>query len=128
MSCDHMSFDACHMIVSHMGIFIITSVVEPSATIEPPTHTVTIGDRTHFTCRVQQGTSPITILWRYENHNKLPSGVNNTHDDVLSFDNVQTKHNGTYSCIVSNSWGSVEISATLLVQGELIVLCIYVSI
>lgn len=95
---------------------ILTTVVGPSAAIEPPSRTVTIGDRTYFTCSVDQGTPPRSIQWRHENDN-LPNGVRDAHD-VLQFDNVQIEHNGTYSCNVTNPWGSVVVFATLLVQGE----------
>ena len=97
----------------------------------PEVRTVTTGDRTFFTCRVKQATPPISIKWRHENHTELPNGVRDAHD-VLYFDNVQTEHNGTYSCNVTNSWGSVVIFATLLVEGEEpFVLCMcdeYVSV
>ena len=59
----------------------------------------------------------MTIQWGRENSDELPNGVRAAHD-VLQFDNVQVEHNGTYSCNITNSWGSIVVFATLLVQGE----------
>ena len=102
-------------------------IAEPSAEIDPSTRTVTIGGHTNFTCRVDQGTAPINIKWRYGEDEPLPYAVQSNYD-ILNFSNVQNDYNGTYTCIVSNKWGSVVASATLNVQGKPITLSMHVCI
>lgn len=92
-------------------------VVRPDAIVTPHEHTVVVGDHTHFTCQVLQGSEPFTITWKREGQDTLPDGAH-ANGDVLDFTSVGAMHNGTYICIVTNDWGSVEQSAILNVQGK----------
>ena len=99
----------------HLTITVNT-VVPPSAEIEAPTENIVAGSLVRFRCRVTQGTEPLNVLWHYKDHSGLPEGAKNE-SDILTFTDVQPQHNGIYICNVTNSWGSVELSATLSVQG-----------
>lgn len=108
----------CHVTVlprQHLTITVNT-VVPPSAEIVPPTEDIVGGNLVRFQCLVTQGTEPVKIKWYYGNYSRLPEGAVND-SDVLTFAGVQPHHSGIYICSVSNSWGSVEVNATLSVQG-----------
>ncbi|RWS30915.1 down syndrome cell adhesion molecule:-like isoform A [Leptotrombidium deliense] len=79
------------------------------------------GMRARLVCTVIQGDPPFTIRWLKNNEPIEPTTYNlgirtDEFSSDLSFQRVSTRHNGNYTCIVSNDVASVSHSATLIVD------------
>ncbi|XP_067123055.1 cell adhesion molecule Dscam1-like [Centruroides vittatus] len=78
------------------------------------------GMRSRLVCTVIQGDPPFVIHWRKDRRPIEPGlGVGIRNDDFssdLTFASVSPRHNGNYTCIVSNAAASVSHTATLIVD------------
>ncbi|XP_022256217.1 Down syndrome cell adhesion molecule-like protein Dscam2 isoform X3 [Limulus polyphemus] len=83
---------------------------------------IQVGMRARLVCTVIKGDPPFTIRW-YKDGHPMPQELNEKrHNDVfssdLTFANIQTQHNGNYTCTVSNTASSASHSAVLIVKGN----------
>jgi sugar lactone lactonase YvrE len=74
----------------------------------PQNRTVSAGNGTSFSVGVY-GTPPIYYQWTF-------NGRNYGNGATISFSDVQTNNQGTYSVVVSNAYGTATASATLSVN------------
>ncbi|KAG8198707.1 hypothetical protein JTE90_023478 [Oedothorax gibbosus] len=81
------------------------------------------GMRTAVTCIVLGGDGPLTTRWLKDDEPLIPQDLNVNimqEDDgsisALTFKNLTYKHNGNYTCIVTNDVASGSYSATLTVK------------
>jgi PKD repeat protein len=82
----------------------------PQITSQPQSQTVTAGTTATFNVNAV-GAAPLRYQWR-----KAGNNVANATNSSYTIINVQTNHAGTYSVLVSNSFGSAtSVSATLTV-------------
>lgn len=81
--------------------------VAPSITTQPSSTTVTVGQTASFTVAAN-GTAPLSYQWRFGSTN---IGSNSA---ILSLANVQVADAGSYTCVVTNSSGSVTSNAAAL--------------
>ncbi|XP_022256216.1 Down syndrome cell adhesion molecule-like protein Dscam2 isoform X2 [Limulus polyphemus] len=84
---------------------------------------IQVGMRARLVCTVIKGDPPFTIRW-YKDGHPMPQELNEKrHNDVfssdLTFANIQTQHNGNYTCTVSNTASSASHSAVLIVKVPL---------
>ncbi|XP_076367083.1 cell adhesion molecule Dscam1-like isoform X2 [Tachypleus tridentatus] len=105
---------------SDSGTVRVTVMVRP--VIDPFSFPRNIqeGMRARLVCTVIKGDPPLSIQW-YKDGQPLHQGLNGkrTKDEFSSdlfFSNVQTHHNGNYTCKVSNAAASVSHSAVLVVD------------
>lgn len=80
------------------------------------------GMRSRLVCTVIQGDPPFAINWKKDERPIEPGlGViirNDEFSSDLTFSSVTPRHNGNYTCIVSNAAASVSHTATLVVDGK----------
>lgn len=80
------------------------------------------GMRSRLVCTVIQGDPPFAINWKKDDRPIEPGlGViirNDEFSSDLTFSSVTPRHNGNYTCIVSNAAASVSHTATLVVDGK----------
>ncbi|KAF8774513.1 Down syndrome cell adhesion molecule-like [Argiope bruennichi] len=78
------------------------------------------GMRSRLVCTVIQGDPPFVISWKKDDRPIEPGlGViirNDEFSSDLTFSSVTPRHNGNYTCIVSNAAASVSHTATLVVD------------
>lgn len=81
--------------------------------------------RTAVTCIVLGGDGPLTTRWLKDDEPLTPQELNVNimqEDDgsisTLTFKNLTYRHNGNYTCIVTNDVASGSYSATLTVKGR----------
>ncbi|CAL1284864.1 unnamed protein product [Larinioides sclopetarius] len=78
------------------------------------------GMRSRLVCTVIQGDPPFVISWKKDERPIEPGlGViirNDEFSSDLTFSSVTPRHNGNYTCIVSNAAASVSHTATLVVD------------
>ena len=84
----------------------------PSITNEPANQIVASGNNASFTVGAS-GTAPLSYQWFYNTNALLAFGTNAT----LTITNTQTTNAGTYSVVITNSFGSVtSVPATLTIS------------
>lgn len=85
------------------------------------------GMRSRLVCTVIQGDPPFAINWKKDDRPIEPGlGViirNDEFSSDLTFSSVTPRHNGNYTCIVSNAAASVSHTATLVVDGKFNRIC-----
>lgn len=83
------------------------------------------GMRSRLVCTVIQGDPPFAINWKKDDRPIEPGlGViirNDEFSSDLTFSSVTPRHNGNYTCIVSNAAASVSHTATLVVDGKCLI-------
>ncbi|PWU17791.1 MAG: hypothetical protein C5B50_10595 [Verrucomicrobia bacterium] len=87
---------------------VLTVGIPPSITTQPHGQSVTVGSNVTFTVQAT-GTSPLAYQWQY--NNGILGGATGT---ALSLVNVQTWQAGTYSVLVSNTFGARTSSNAVL--------------
>lgn len=80
------------------------------------------GEPVSVHCTISGGDLPVKVIWTLNKHPVMPDmgiflekrgqRINN-----LMIDSVNAQHAGNYSCIASNSAGTAEYSAELVVNG-----------
>ena len=84
---------------------------------------ITAGQPVTIQCTVSEGDLPIHFRWSFHGQ-ELSSqmGIStvrlNSRVSLLSIDSIAAGHAGDYTCTAQNSAGSVNHTATLLVQGQ----------
>lgn len=84
---------------------------------------ITSGQPVTIQCTITEGDLPVQFRWSFHGE-ELSSqlGVStvrlNSRVSLLSIDSVVAEHAGDYTCTAQNSAGSVNYTATLLVQGS----------
>ena len=81
----------------------------PSITNQPANQIVASGNSANFTVGAS-GTAPFSYQWYFNTNTLLSFGTNAT----LTITNVQTTNTGTYSVVVTNSFGSVTSTVATL--------------
>ena len=86
--------------------------------------TLTSGQPVTIQCNVIDGDLPMTMRWMFHGGEfSSQMGVTtfrlNPRVSLLSIDAVAAAHAGDYTCTAENAAGSVNHTATLLVQGQL---------
>lgn len=80
-------------------------------------------DMATVNCAVTKGDLPVDVYWKFNGYRVFGSndGILITRSgqriSVLSIESARSRHSGVYTCIASNSAGSVEHSAELHVNG-----------
>lgn len=79
------------------------------------------GMRSRLVCTVIQGDPPFVINWKKDDR-PIEHGLgviirNDEFSSDLTFSSVTPRHNGNYTCIVSNAAASVSHTAMLVVDG-----------
>lgn len=74
-------------------------------------------------CAVNKGDTPIDIYWTFNGHkittnNGITISKSGPRLQVLNIESVRGRHRGNYTCIASNSAGSVQHTAELNVNGS----------
>ncbi|HYG33753.1 MAG TPA: immunoglobulin domain-containing protein, partial [Clostridia bacterium] len=94
------------------SVVVALDVVDPMISNQPTNQAVNLGQNTLISATAS-GTPPLTYQWLKDGVN-LPGGT----DCVLALTNVQTTDAGTYSLLVSNTFGSaVSLAAMLSVNA-----------
>ena len=88
----------------------------PSATITPPSVTVSEGEEVRFMCDAQ-GSGALTVTWTMSDGSPLPVGVQENGNNI-HIASATSSHPGTYVCSVSNLAGTRQDEATLTVYCE----------
>lgn len=76
-----------------------------------------------ISCVVYQGDLPLTILWKKDGRpisSDLGISIREIDDysSILTIEKVETKHNGNFTCVVSNDAATVNYTAQLTVYGN----------
>jgi hypothetical protein len=79
--------------------------------IQPPSLSIPMGAMAKFTVTNSVGQGTFSYQWQFNNAN-----IDGATNISLSLTNVQLNQTGTYSAIVSNTYGNVTNNATLIVQ------------
>lgn len=74
---------------------------------------ISAGDPLLLSCWARGNPAP-TYLWEHPAHAPLP-----VHTGELTVDSATSAHGGAYTCLVSNSMGSVSVTFQVQVQGTL---------
>jgi hypothetical protein len=85
-----------------------TSSQAPAITTQPLSQSVTAGQAVSFAI-VASGTAPLTYQWR-----KASASLAGATSATLSIASASAADAGTYTCVVTNPWGSVESAAATL--------------
>ncbi len=99
------------------GIFTTLPINAPRANITPESLTVNPSGLATFTANVVSGIAPYTYQWR-KNLVKI-SGANKPSYTLAS---AQQSHEGSYDCMVTNTYGSFTTSAALLTVTDPVVI------
>lgn len=88
-------------------------------------------DSSSVTCLVLSGDLPVDIQWLFNDYpinsySGITIGKMGKKGSVLMIESVNGRHAGNYTCQVSNSAGSETHSATLVVNGLIFVLILFV--
>jgi hypothetical protein len=83
---------------------------KPGIAQQPPTNEVLLAGATLSASVVASGVGPFSYKWYYDSSQAITNATNAT----LTVANVQTANNGTYNCVVSNSYGSTNSVAVKL--------------
>ncbi|OTF79486.1 hypothetical protein BLA29_012753, partial [Euroglyphus maynei] len=80
-------------------------------------------------CSISSGSTPIFFEWIKDDHKKLSSTeykIDN-YDTISSilFKHLNSNDTGTYTCIAKNVYGSDSITTKLVIQGLIILLCLF---
>ena len=79
------------------------------------------GDQYQFKCYVT-GTPPLTIKWTKNSDKSLPDDVVDLDDGVLEISNAKKEvHEGTYTCTVTNDFGSDSDTGVVNIHPSLAV-------
>ena len=103
--------------------YLYTHTVPPSATITPPSISVTEGNAVSIICEVQ-GSGPLVVTWSMSDGSPLPVGVQEN-GNTLFIASATNSHPGTYVCSVGNLAGSAQAEATLTVFCKRLLIVIY---
>jgi hypothetical protein len=88
----------------------------PQIIVPPTSQTNGEGSTTYFFVSAT-GTSPLHYQWQRDGTNLLDKGnFSGVNTNLLIIKDIQTNDAGTYTIIVTNSFGSVSTNATLAVQ------------
>lgn len=73
-------------------------------------------------CAVTKGDFPVKISWFFNNKpvdllHGITVGQTNKKVSTLTIDSVDESHSGDYQCVVQNSAGTAQFSASLHVKG-----------
>ena len=84
------------------------------------------GDMAQLTCLVRRGDDPLRISWFLKgavvsSDPSVTTTMIGTRASMLMITNVGYRHSGTYTCKASNDAGTEDVSATLKVNGTLII-------
>lgn len=81
------------------------------------------GSKAKVLCHVVHGKRPVEFKW-LKNGQKLPTDLENAHVNVqddfsmLTISDIKASDAGTYTCVVKNTVGSTNHSASLVVEGN----------
>jgi alpha-tubulin suppressor-like RCC1 family protein len=95
---------------------VVVTGLPPSITAQPQSQTVAQGTTAYFSVAAS-GTTPLSYQWKRNGANLMnQSGWSGVTTSTLAVSNVQPAHGGSYSVLVTNSYGSMlSSSATLIV-------------
>lgn len=84
------------------------------------------GERASVTCTIRSGDKPIEFQWKKDNQ-ALKEGTNveiqSLRDSsIMVIESVTAKSSGNYTCVVTNSKGKDQFTASLTVTGEYCIL------
>jgi exopolysaccharide biosynthesis protein len=99
---------------NHIGVFAVPPGGAPVILAQPQSQTVLAGQSVTFSVSVS-GTAPLSYTWRF-NSNNLPGASAATY----TLTNAQSPLAGTYSVLVTNSFGSTLSSNAALVVTPLL--------
>ena len=118
-----------HLIINHLS-----SLYTAAPLIDPPsssTVTVVVGDSLTLSC-TSRGSPPDTFTWMKDGTvlDPQPNVVTLAHDSTTAnfqtnytISSVTTSDSGSYTCAVTNPIGSDDKTISIVVTGELILLC-----
>ncbi|GAB6026603.1 Down syndrome cell adhesion molecule-like protein 1, variant 2 [Chamberlinius hualienensis] len=106
---------------SASGTVAITVTVPPQIapfSFPPKLH---VGTRARLQCVVTDGDLPITFLWTKDGQSlthdlELVIKQDDEFSSSLTFQTIQTKHNGNYTCVARNAAVTTNFSANLVVD------------
>jgi hypothetical protein len=98
-------------------ILFLHIAVKPYFLEEPEDVTSLKGDDISLDCQVGGDPQP-TVLWHRED-GKLPLGRTSIQNGRLSIENVNPQDEGVYACEAQNTVGTISVSATLSVHGNI---------
>lgn len=86
---------------------------------------ITEGMRTQLMCSSSQGDQPFNITW-LRDHQPINTAEDQTinineyapFSSILTIHNLTSRHNGNYTCEISNRGGTVDYTALLSVAGS----------
>lgn len=82
------------------------------------------GDSASVQCLVSSGDLPIDFVWHFNgrplvnNFNGISMAKMGKRNSVMTIDSVNGKNSGNYTCQASNNASSVNLTATLIVNGN----------
>jgi len=90
-----------------------------------PADSLNAGESLQLQCSLASGDVPIQITWSFHGSDTATTtqeGVSimklGSKSSVLMVDSLKSSHSGNYTCRASNSAGTDEYSATLVVNGD----------
>lgn len=103
------------------SIFIFTGCVSAEAPVVNklivPSN-LELGDILELFCTVKRGDPPLTFRWLHDGKDITKHRVTTIGSSShLSIGKIETEDVGNYTCIVSNSMGSNEVTAKIVIEG-----------
>lgn len=112
-----------HYVFVFSHVSLIRPVVLPHITpFDFGSESINAMDTVSAYCTVSKGDLPMEIVWFLNGRRMYTSdGISinrlNQRLSVVSIESVRDRHSGNYTCSASNTAGSVQQSAQLLVNG-----------
>lgn len=105
--------------ISHKCILVVLPQIVP---FDFGTEEINAMDMVSASCTVNKGDIPLKITWMRNNqpiysNDGVSISRTNQRISILSIESVRDRHSGNYSCIATNSGGSVNYTTSLWVNG-----------
>lgn len=105
--------------ISHKNAFVVLPQIVP---FDFGTDEINAMDMVSASCTVNKGDIPLKITWMRNNqpiysNDGVSISRTNQRISILSIESVRDRHSGNYSCIATNSGGSVNYTSSLWVNG-----------
>lgn len=82
-----------------------------------------VGERVNILCSAASGSKPLTFTWFKDDNVLRREGsvrvVDSSDYSTLNIEDLKLDHAGNYTCVVSNTGGTVSYSDALQVKGKL---------
>ena len=99
------------------------SIAALTAAVSPAKLTVNEGETASFQCSVSGNPKPAIKWSKMKGHSEI--GLSEVSEEKLLLRNVAGSYSGAYKCSASNILGQAQAVARLVVNGKLIIVCLF---